>query len=77
MADFWLDKPWARTVPGLPFYERILNPLLNLGKALKIKDPVKRAEKTQDALFKMLDNTGAPISTTKRWTENVQKVIDQ
>ena len=44
--------------------------------ALAIVDPVKRAEAIQKALLDMLELTGAPVSTTKRWTENVQKVID-
>ena len=76
IADALYDKPWSRKIPAFPLYEKIGLPIVDLIKALKIKDKGKRADAVHQSLFDFLENTGAPLNTTKRWFENIQKVIE-
>jgi uncharacterized short protein YbdD (DUF466 family) len=75
IADNIQNKPWAGQVPSIPIIEAVAEPFSKYQRAARIKDPDKRAEAMQSALFRMLEITGLPITTTKRWTDNFDKVL--
>jgi len=75
IADGIQNKPWAGQVPSIPIIEAVAEPWSKYQRAARIKDPDKRAEAMQSALFRMLEITGLPITTAKRWTDNFDKVL--
>lgn len=75
IADGIQNKPWAGQIPSIPIIEAVAEPWSKYQRAARIKDPDKRAEAMQSALFRMLEITGLPITTAKRWTDNFDKVL--
>lgn len=76
VSDVFADKPYAGNFPSLPIFETILTPLYMYQRASRTKDPIKRAEAQQKALFKLMDGTGLPFSTSKRYFDNLEKVFN-
>ena len=76
VSDVFADKPYAGNFPSLPIFETILTPLYMYQRASRTKDPIKRAEAEQKALFKLMDGTGLPFSTSKRYFDNLEKVFN-
>jgi len=76
LSDVFAGKPYASKLPSLPLFEALLGPVFMLETASRIKDPIKKAEATQKALFKMMDATAIPFSTSKRYYDNLEKVFN-